>query len=131
MSGIELLPEPFATDDPHSQVAFIVFSSTNPDTQAVLWCTKSLADEFRDSRSDNLLAYDTSLPDDVEAEGVWVWEGGIFGITYPSTPNGPEEYDVVYRGVFRRPTSEEWAWLFDMDGDPPTIIDKEPKAHES
>src|SRR3990167_6744841 len=41
-------------------------------------------------------------------DGVWVWEGVYAGITYPSSPNGPEEYDTEIRGNFREPKSFEW-----------------------
>lgn len=46
--------------------------------------------------------------DDTE-HGIWVVVGRIVPITYPSSPNGPEEYDAELQAdEFRRPTPEEW-----------------------
>ena len=41
-------------------------------------------------------------------DGVWVWEGVYRGITHPSTPNGPEEYDTECVGGFKEPDDMEW-----------------------
>lgn len=44
-------------------------------------------------------------------EGIWVWEGIYRGITHPSTPNGPEEYDTEVDGKFLIPTAAEWSCI--------------------
>lgn len=89
------------------QVAVIAFGSeTEGLSTAILWCTPALRDDMGEG---GVSPDDCFLAD--KGPGVFVWEGRIVGITYPSTPDGPEEYDVEYRGTLRDLTDAEWACL--------------------
>ena len=48
------------------------------------------------------------LAEDCPGIGVYVWEGIFRTVVYPSSPNGPEEYDVEEVGKLRPPTEAEW-----------------------
>ena len=80
-----------------------------PRGATALWATKA----FRDDMDEGCYDVDDCFPDDkdVPSQGIWMWEGQIVGITYPSSPNGPEEYDVEYQGKWRKPHDYEWALI--------------------
>lgn len=88
------------------QVAVIAFSGDQGLSTAILWCSP----ELRADLKNNGCSPDDCFPPD-KGPGVYVWEGAIVGIEYPSTPNGPAEYDVEYRGELRDLTDLEWACL--------------------
>jgi len=86
--------------------AVIAFSGGQGRGTAIIWGSEELLDDLRENGCD---PDDCFLPD--KGAGIFVWEGFIHSIIYPSTPNGPEEYDVEYRGTLRELTDQEWACL--------------------
>ena len=88
------------------QKAVVAFSSLTTNV-AILWCTPFLADDIENA----MLGCEDVFPhgdDNNPNQGIWIWEGKIIGIIYPSTPDTAQEYDVEYRGEWRPPTEEEW-----------------------
>ncbi len=88
------------------QRAVMAFSGDQGLSTAILWCTE----ELRADLKNNGCTPDDCFPPD-KGPGVFLWEGHIVGLEYPSTPNGPAEYDVEYRGELRDLTDAEWACL--------------------
>jgi hypothetical protein len=101
MSIFDLTPQP----PKPSWKAVIAFGGEEGLDTAILWCSPDLLSDLKENgcRPDD--CFESAKP------GVFIWEGHIHGITYPSTPNGPEEYDVEYRGTLRDLTDAEWASL--------------------
>lgn len=87
--------------------AIIAFSHEEEGlSTAILWCSKEIRDDLQNN---GCVPDDCFLAD--KGPGVFIWEGHIVSIEYPSTPNGPAEYDVEYQGTLRDLTDKEWACL--------------------
>jgi len=97
---------------PPPQKAVVAFSEMITDV-AILWSTPDLRTEITESmlRSEDFFEHGAGSPTLNPDQGIWVWEGEIVGIVYPSTPDSAEEYDVEFRGGWRRPTTKEWGAL--------------------
>ena len=90
------------------QKAVVVFSAIHNLRNAIVIAgTRHLICDFVENAID---AGDIWCPGrgDVPDNGIWVWEGRIVYTTTPSSPNGPEEFDVDYDGTWREPTEAEW-----------------------
>lgn len=70
----------------------------------MLSATSDLYEDFNETA-----ASATDVFHEPEDYGVWIWEGYIEDIVYPSTPDSATEYDVEYNGEYRKPTKDEWA----------------------
>jgi hypothetical protein len=85
------------------QHAVVAFSGCINEA-CILFATPALENELKEAAIGARDIWDS----DKGAGEVLIWEGRIVSIVYPNTPNGPEEYDVDYQGIFRKPTDEEW-----------------------
>ena len=92
---------------PEPQKAIVAFGEAMCDV-AVVWATKGIHDDMKEAGYGAEEMFEHGF-EDTPDHGIWVWEGYIVGIVHPSTPNGPEEYDVEYRGEWRKPSKKEWA----------------------
>jgi len=98
-----------ATEPQSLQTAIVAFSAVTTEVAILAaspWIIREIVegmlganDVFEHGQGDN--------PD----HGIWAWEGYIRGVTYPSSPNGPEEYDVEFDGKWRELTDDEWSKL--------------------
>jgi hypothetical protein len=95
------------------QKAIVAFSRVTTSV-SILWCTPELKLDIEQGGMDDcdVFEHGAGSPD----HGVWVWEGTIRGITYPSTPDRAEEYDVEYPGTWRPLTSTDWSFLQSLQG---------------
>ncbi len=96
------------------QRAVVAFAHNHDSTEkaVIVACTKHLACDIAEhlSNTDGGEFLEGSADDSIgEGDMLAVWEGQIVNVTYPSTPDRPEEYDVEYRGAFRPLTDVEWA----------------------
>jgi len=88
-------------------VAVIAFSSeTEGLGTAILWCTPALRGDLKENGCDPDDCFSTD-----RGPGIFIWEGHIVGIEYPSTPDHSTEYDAEYQGTLRDLTDAEWACL--------------------
>lgn len=88
------------------QKAIVAFGGVTAST-AILWCTPELKFDIEQAGIDDEDVFEHGACENPD-QGVWVWEGTIRGITYPATPDHPEEYDVGYPGTWRPLTEDEW-----------------------
>lgn len=107
MSLFELMPDSPENPRLGPLQAVIAFShSVNGMSTAILWCSKELRDDLKESGCQ---------PDDCfqsdKGPGVFVWDGRIHIFKSPATPDGPEEYDAEYQGTLRDLTDKEWLCL--------------------
>ena len=96
------------------QRAVVAFAHNHDSTEktVIICCTPHLACVIAEalSNSDGGEFLQGSAQDSIgESDLLAVWEGQIVNVTYPSTPDRAEEYDVEYRGTFRPLTDDEWA----------------------
>lgn len=89
------------------QKAAVAFSSIH-NAAVVIAGTRALICDFKEAGIDAGDVWEAER-DGAPEYGIEIWEGRIVYTTTPSTPNGPEEFDVDYEGTWRRPTPEEWA----------------------
>lgn len=86
---------------------------------AVLWTVGPHIEYLRDELG-------VILPDDlgigVTPPGLWVCEGVVIGVRHPATLNRLEECDLVFYGVKRPLTEDEWAAVKNYEN--PWVVEK-------